>query len=941
MTLYENMLRKYRDILNYFFGGAILAKNSTIIVGENTNILISRNIAGYGGAIYLWKNSVLIVNRNAIINFISNTARTLRGAISLEESCFSITNATLLFRNNTAVGEAGWAISLIGSRINIREHANVTFINNMATLQGGAVYQSISGHISIDIHSRLEFYSNSAGQGGALYLTSPGSLVVGHNSFILFANNSALEVGGAVYAYTHLDLPCFLFLMSYSSVLKFEENSATNGGLHIYYGASIRSAKCGGTELFYSRPYCGTDLSDVSLMPDVNNSLSLVSSDPKRVCLCDPSGQPQCANLSYIFVNAVRVYPGELIKLSLVVVGHDFGVTTGTVHGSFMSLNASNSSALDDDQYHQLIESSRECSILTYTIYSANKYEIFYLQTATNRVNSYGEKSRINTSISKYISRQNGCLNPNLLTTPVFINLTLLRGCPPGFAFHDQLQGCSCYSILQTNQFSCSLANNTGYLRWNSTMWVAADTNENSTTEQRNHCRSVLVSQYCPLEHCRSDEKIIDLSVDSDAQCAFNHAGVLCGACRKNYSLAIGSSHCIKCSSDSYLALLIFFIAAGVLLVIFLFLFKLTVTEGLVNGLIFYANILWIYKSILFQQTSVVLNYFQVYIAWLNLDFGIETCFIVGLNAFWKMWLQFLFPLYIWLIAGVIIMACRYSSRLTNLIGGRAVPLLSTLFLLSYMKLLRTIVTVFGYSILTQYPSGSNIVVWYRDGNLLYCQHPHIYLFITSSAILVLLCIPFTLFLLLIQCWRRVSHRRGLRWINKFTPVYDACFAPLHNRHHHFFGTLLIVRGVLLFIFILSSDSDTSLTTNLLVLWITMVMLLLYVIFLGQVYKSRMVKIFDSISFLNLIILSGVTLYAGGKRTVYLEVSIGFAFVQFCVIVLLSLINVCFNTTAGCLKRDGYQMVDKESDINYERIEDPEIDAEMTLSVRSVTVDTY
>ena len=94
-------------------------------------------------------------------------------------------------------------------------------------------------------------------------------------------------------------------------------------------------------------------------------------------------------------------------------------------------------------------------------------------------------------------------------------------------------------------------------------------------------------------------------------------------------------------------------------------------------------------------------------------------------------------------------------------------------------------------------------------------------------------------------------------------------------------------------------------------------------------------KIFDSISFLNLIILSGVTLYAEGKRTVYLEVSIGFAFVQFCVIVLLSLINVCFSTTAGCLKRDGYQMIDKESDINYERIEDPEIDAEMTLSVRS------
>ena len=595
MTLHENKERKYRNIPNYFFGGAILAKNSTIIVGENTNILISRNIASYGGAIYLWKNSVLVVNRNAIINFINNTAHTLGGAISLELSYFSITNATLLFRNNTAIGEAGGAISLIGSSMDIREHANVTFINNMATLQGGAVYQSIAGHISIDLHSRLEFCNNSAGQGGALYLTSSGNIIVGDNSLILFTNNSAFDVGGAVYVDTYL--PCFLFLKSNSIVLKFVRNTATNGGSHMY-GASIRRSECADTTpLFRSFPYCGTDSSNINLVPDLDNSSSPVSSDPKRVCLCDLSGQPQCANLSYIFVDAFSVYPGERIKLSMVVVGHDFGVITGIVHANFWPLKRSNLSALDDDQYHQWIEISRQCSNLIYTIYSANE---LYLQTSTNTVSSSSEKSSISDSISEYKHNQDGCLKPNLLTTPVFINITLLSGCPPGFSLNDWRQGCSCYPILQTNQFNCSLANNTGYIKWNSTMWIAADTNQNSSTELNNI--GILVSQYCPLEHCRSGEKVVDLSVNSDAQCAFNHAGILCGACRKNYSLAIGSSHCIKCSSDSHVALFIFFIAAGVLLVILLFLFNLTVTEGLVNGLIFYANILWIYKSILFHS---------------------------------------------------------------------------------------------------------------------------------------------------------------------------------------------------------------------------------------------------------------------------------------------------------------------------------------------------
>jgi hypothetical protein len=135
-------------------------------------------------------------------------------------------------------------------------------------------------------------------------------------------------------------------------------------------------------------------------------------------------------------------------------------------------------------------------------------------------------------------------------------------------------------------------------------------------------------------------------------------------------------------------------IVLGFLLLALILLLNLTVTQGLINGLILYANVLWTYKDILFppKQQGTMLAC-QIFVAWLNLDFGIETCLVVGLTAFWKTWLQFLFPLYIWFIAGVIIIACRYSSesRLTNLICDRAVPLLATLFLLSYTKLLRTL----------------------------------------------------------------------------------------------------------------------------------------------------------------------------------------------------------------------------------------------------------
>ena len=190
------------------------------------------------------------------------------------------------------------------------------------------------------------------------------------------------------------------------------------------------------------------------------------------------------------------------------------------------------------------------------------------------------------------------------------------------------------------------------------------------------------------------------MQVDSDSQCAFNRAGRLCGGCKDNYSLAIGSSHCMLCPNNNNLALLIFFAAAGFLLVFFISAFNLTVTQGMINGLIFYANIVWVYQCIFFpeeQKLNTSLMFLKTFVAWVNLDFGIETCFVKGLTAFWKAWLQFIFPFYIWAIAGVIIVVARYSTRLTNFLTNKAVPVLNTLFLLSYMKLLRIVVTALEF----------------------------------------------------------------------------------------------------------------------------------------------------------------------------------------------------------------------------------------------------
>ena len=90
---------------------------------------------------------------------------------------------------------------------------------------------------------------------------------------------------------------------------------------------------------------------------------------------------------------------------------------------------------------------------------------------------------------------------------------------------------------------------------------------------------ATLYAENCPFDYCK-EAKIMEY--DSDIQCAFNHAGRLCSGCRKNYSLAVGSSHCIYCPRNNNLALL-FFVSSGFLLVLFVSILNLVVTQGMVS----------------------------------------------------------------------------------------------------------------------------------------------------------------------------------------------------------------------------------------------------------------------------------------------------------------------------------------------------------------------
>ena len=187
----------------------------------------------------------------------------------------------------------------------------------------------------------------------------------------------------------------------------------------------------------------------------------------------------------------------------------------------------------------------------------------------------------------------------------------------------------------------------------------------------------------------------VNVTIDNpDMQCDLNHSGLLCGACAANHSLMLGSSQCQVCP-NTYLALLLPFAAAGVALVVFLTSLRVTVATGILNSVILCVNILQVKRKLFFPPN--ISNPLTVFIAWVNLDLGFKTCFYDGLDAYALTWLQFAFPLYVWLTIASIIIISRYSITMSKLIGSNPVAVLATLLLMSYTKILKIIIEVYSY----------------------------------------------------------------------------------------------------------------------------------------------------------------------------------------------------------------------------------------------------
>ena len=770
---------------------------------------------------------------------------------------------------------------------------------------GSAVYISRSELVIIGV---VNITGNHGVSGGGLYFDCNAFMYLRPNSQLHIANNTASFHGGAIAVQdcsTRGLRECFIQLWpqfknsnynncSWFGNLSIEEkincsnveiimenNTAQLAGNSIYGGSLetcyvLLERRRDGEQVKF-------DIIQNSIFEIRNTySLSEVASNPCKVCFCDKNFNMN--KLKCLTTTQAEVYPGQTLKVPAVGVGQ-FNNTSPALVRTKIAFSTYEI-ILEDGQTVQGL--GQDCGLLIYHFKISEKH---------------------NNSIQLHLSVDTA----NQENSLAIVHLTILN-CPPGFELSNDFSTCGCEPHLKTFGIKCDIQTQT-FNRPGST-WIGYYRD-----------KQVTVHNNCPFRYCKSENK--DFILDNqDDQCAFNHSGVLCGACQQGLSLGLGTSQCLKCS-NVYLFLLIPFALAGVALVFLLLKCNLTVSVGSINGLIFYANIIQVNHSTFFPQgvkgMSILTNCLSVFIAWLNLDFGIQTCFFNGMSAYTKTWLQFVFPAYVWMMVGFIIYGSRYYPIIFRLIGSNAVQVLATLFLLTYAKLLRTVISVFYSTALTGRNS-STPLVWLMDGNVPFFSRPHAILLLMALLISLIYILPFTFFIFLAPCLQANSNRKALKLVNKLKPLLDAYQGPFKDKFRYWTGLLLLIRATLFAVFVgnIIGKPEMNLFT------VIAIILLLQTFYwnAGRVYKNMLWDLTESFYLLNLAILTAATLLLRSldepssirRQEVVTDIMVGAAFAVFSAILLYHLFEYLLKTSVTLTQmKQAVQILLRMKSCNHEQ----------------------
>ena len=861
---YSSNLQNTSDVL-YDEGGAITCIQSELTLKQAT-VLINDNYARHGGGVMLLETKMFIVYSSIIIH--SNNATLSGGGMYLFQSEI-ICEGHILLIENMAINKGG-AMHMIGSRVNIpissftsRAPPGTIHISGNVAEEGGGMYFegnsklyiSIEGPITSEVakNRKSVFVNNSASYGGAVFIadgTDSGSCSsMSSDSVQSAATECAIQV---------LSLHDFIGEgYKLPRNFMFSHNSASVSGSDLYGGLLDRCRASFYAEVRQVYKHAKEiDFLGVPYLKNISNiHEDAISSDPVELCFCI-NGTQNCSYPQY----KLSTKKGEKRMVELVAVDQ----VEHPVNATVRSYLTSEKSALGEGQLTQYI--ADDCSTIEFEVSSSKDSE---------EVTLYAEGPCKDIGISK----------KKLVVS--FLPCT----CPIGFKEDEAISTkceCVCDDVVSALQATCDITRNSIIRHTN--FWLSY------VNEQGGY----IVYPECPFDYCHSPSKSISVNLNLahgvDAQCQNDRMGKLCGACQSGYSAILGSSKCLPCSMQ-WIALILIFAFLGMTLVIFILYLNLTVAIGSINGLMFYANTVIANREIYIPKSTTFLS---VFISWVNLDWGIESCLYNGMNTYAKVWLRFLFPLYIISLVILIIIVSEHWGRFAKLLAYKnPVATLSTLILLSYTQLLRTIISSFSFAIL-KYPNGSTKIVWLLDGNIEFFSAKHVPLLL-AAIIIVIIGLMYTLFLFSWQWILQMNENKIFKWIRstRLNSFMDAYHAPYQFKYRYWTGLLLFVRVLLYLIasILQNKFADTRVNLVFTAILITGICILRGYLKISSLYVNWPVDILELTFYFNIIIFSAATLYVRGSgrgdQNTVATLSLSITFIVFLCIILYHIHAYC------------------------------------------------
>ena len=855
------------------FGSSSGGLTLSMVNLHNVSILINRckfigNKAHNGGGIRLFvqhkdehSDSLRFNNRIHITKsiFSRNTAVRLGGGFAIilihhniSEAVFRSAGfggaafAQFSFDKCTFIGNEarlGAAIYNSGNRFDKpRRHqqiSNCTFMNNTCMINTATCRTDEEREETGTIHVehgkflRIEDVEITGNDCRGIYLYDTDLLLSGTS--VINGNHARQSDGGAILFECTIQSSLKIFFFFKLTTLSITNNTAdgNGGGIAIRHCGNEHRSACifiqpthkitiimkhntamKGGDAIYGGYLENCKLWDIFDIMERNTS-SAVSSPPNKVCICsDDFPQKHTCSLSM----QLDTYPGQRFQVPLVCVGQYDYSSSCKVQADLVKSIAKIAGETP------LQNIGLQCKQLYYSIETqqTNYTEAMSLTIVKEQDINYKWRNQIARTVLEI----------------------RIKACPPGFI---NAKKCTCTDYLASNGITCNIDEERLYKT--SSMWVG------------NYSGDVVVHQVCPFDYCKSNFTKVD-PFNQQEQCDFNRSDVLCGACRPGLSLALGTSQCKECSNINHLFLILFALA-GVVLVVLLLKCNLTVSTGTINGLIFYANTVRSTQTAFFPSSTdnKFVRVLSVFVAWVNLDLGIETCFVNGLNTYYRTWLQFIFPLYIWTIVGLLILISRYSIKVSKWTGSNTVSVLATLFLLSYAKLLRTTFDTFSSTTLTDI-NGTTTILWLLDGRYTFLEWPHSLLFAAGLFILLAHILPFTILLLMAPILQRYTHYKLLRWVNKLKPLLDAYQGPYGIKSRYWTGLLLLARLIILTAVSLNVSGKQAINLLVIIIVLSIIMATLIVFNIGtKLYTSKLSNFLELFFLANLLLLTATLLF--------------------------------------------------------------------------------